>query len=308
MYVRRYSKLEPVAYKEAVDKLYKRDDIPMSYRKFIANKTTGLIEKKSNKKYMTRIFNSYAEAQHYQIKYGGGQIVIIGDDDKTHYSDSPYKLGRAYLLAFKKERELTEGFRYIKEMIYNLMNVKMYEMYKKCLKHKIKIVGIRTDALVTKNTLLYLNKTKGFKFSKELGGVKFETDDTCVDKRMIQEENELCKLPKFNEVQTHKIKDEYDQKEINNVFNAHNRVIVKGMLPGVGKTTAVKKYVENGRNILFVTPFNKLASEIRKDGYDVTTVNLLLGVFGCSDVSEYVKIKQFVWMRSICCLQPSSKS
>ena len=73
------------------------------------------------------------------------------------------------------------------------------------------------------------------------------------------------------------IKDEYDASEMNQIFDNHNRILLKGKYPGVGKSTAVigYKYKDNHK-ILFVTPFNKLAQQTRIKGCDAITMNMLL--------------------------------
>ena len=43
----------------------------MFHKKHIVNKTTGLVEKRENKAHLCRVFNDFAEAQYYQVKYGG---------------------------------------------------------------------------------------------------------------------------------------------------------------------------------------------------------------------------------------------
>lgn len=287
-YVRRYSKLEQVQYKKAVDELYAMEDIPMDNRKYIANKTTGLLEKKRNKRYICKLFATYLEAQHYQIKYGGGDIIVLGDSDlvMSGLIENVKKRGRMYLLIFKKKQTLSNGFRYIKEMIYNKMNVKMFELYKCCIKSNLKVVGVKTDCIIVHNSEEEIEATGYFDFTDKLGCLKYEPGAECVNKLLEQKINNLCALEhvKVNEIT---INDEYSVSEFKNVFDNNNRVLLKGLLPGVGKTTAVKNY--SGRKLLFVTPFNKLASEIKKSGHNVTTVNMLLGVFG--DGQDYKKMK-----------------
>ena len=52
-------------------------------KKFIMNKNLGLIEKKYNKKSITKIYHTMKEAQYYQIKYGG----YIHRVSETTYED-----------------------------------------------------------------------------------------------------------------------------------------------------------------------------------------------------------------------------
>ena len=65
---------------------------------------------------------------------------------------------------------------------------------------------------------------------------------------------------------------EYDIDEMKEISNKNDRIMVIGGTPSVGKTTACKN---SGYKILFVTPYNKLCQEIRKDHFDGVT---LLGI------------------------------
>ena len=89
------------------------------------------------------------------------------------------KRGRIYLLVFKKEQPLSDGFRYIKEMIYNQMNVKMYDLYQKCKNNNLDVVGIRTDAILVNNSESEINQRGCFNFENKLGGLKRTWKDMC---------------------------------------------------------------------------------------------------------------------------------
>ena len=54
--------------------------------------------------------------------------------------------------------------------------------------------------------------------------------------------------------------------------------MILGDLPGVGKSSTVKRY--EGHNIQFMSPYNKLCQELKKDGFVAITLNKLLGFFG----------------------------
>ena len=75
-YFRRPSKLNKTNSDKYIDDLYKMkisDNVheDVEKKKFIMNKNLGLIEKKYNKKSITKIYHTMTEAQYYQIKYGG---------------------------------------------------------------------------------------------------------------------------------------------------------------------------------------------------------------------------------------------
>ena len=62
-------------------------------------------------------------------------------------------------------------------------------------------------------------------------------------------------------------------------------IFVRGSLPGTGKTSACK----NNKNSLFVSSYNKLCQEIRKDGCNAITLNRLLG----QGIDDHMKMKKY---------------
>lgn len=85
----------------------------------------------------------------------------------------------------------------------------------------------------------------------------------------------------------HVIKDEYNTNEILNIMKEKN-LFVKGSLPGVGKTTACK----NNEKVFFVSPYNKLCQELKKDGVDAITLNKLLAI-GVDDNDQIITMKKY---------------
>jgi len=83
------------------------------------------------------------------------------------------------------------------------------------------------------------------------------------------------------------LNNEYDLSEIKQVLQANNRTIICADIPGAGKSTSIKNC---GFELLFVTPYNKLSQELRKDGFDSVTLHNLLGM-GITD-EQNKKAKQ----------------
>ncbi len=205
-----------------------------------------------------------------------GPIVHTSFESKTIYA-----------LVIEKKQRMNEGFRQIKEMIYDLHSIKLYKLYKEVLSKGIKPYGIRTDAILVMNSEKNL-KELGFKFDKnKIGGIKFETGKYQSKDKIHQIMNEPFQIKehKINEIT---IKDEYDTKEINAIYDKYNHVQVLGEFPGTGKTTSVKNY-ESGKK-LFITPFNKLAQTLRQDKHEANTLNKLLGFY--ADGKEYAKMSE----------------
>ena len=120
-------------------------------------------------------------------------------------------------------------------------------------------------------------------FTKDIGGVKYETKKKPINKKIMFFKNDLIDFfqPQVNII---KMKNEYDVNEMKEILQKYDRVMVKGLLPGSGKTTAIKN---SGYDVLFVTPYNKLCQELRKENYDSVTLNKLLNIDICGNYNKY---------------------
>jgi len=272
LYYMRPNKLIDVDFKDDVDKLFKSEKIPMSLRKFISNKTTGLLEKKNNKKSLTKVFGKVDEMLYYQMKYGGSYRILKHETRQN----------KLYLLTFNKQIDLIDGFKHIKDLIYDLQTMKLINLYDKLITNGIKPYGCNTDSIFIKET--YEQVKHLFDFSDKIGCFKFETDKNIkcqkdnIGSRIQQEIKGVPNVP-LPMVEDIKIDDEFDEKETLEIFKQHNKVLCLGTLPGVGKTTAVKNLAKHGQKVLFVTPYNKLCQEHRKDNIDAVTFNKLTNTY-----------------------------
>ena len=100
---------------------------------------------------------------------------ILEDDEEgnvfTKYSDT-YSI-----LNISKSRTLTNGFRYIKELLLLLQNhnYDMYDTYNTLTKHNIEIFSVKSDAFVINKN--HLTKAKKLiTFNNQVGGWRAETD------------------------------------------------------------------------------------------------------------------------------------
>ena len=334
------SKLVPAAFAKAVDELYANESIPMASRKFIANKTMGLLEKRDNlnKKTISKLFTTYAEAQYYAVKYGGevekikfNQRECVENEmllpepviEKSATSlringmewdqfgnldwncndlhtavpapkpkPDPESINAVltnvvYVVKVSKTTTLSNGFRHLKDMIYDTMKIKIMDLYNRAVAGGLFVYGVRTDCILTSATKEEAEAV--FKFDNKLGGVKWETDKDA-DSTVIQQQEitpMTIKLHKINQIH---VANEFDTNEISAHIEKHNRIIIKGTYAGVGKTTAFKKFAaKDNKKVLFVTPYNNLAFEFKKEGCEAVTINRLLGFFG--EDSEYIKVK-----------------
>jgi 5-methylcytosine-specific restriction endonuclease McrA len=288
IYFRRPSNINEVDYSKPIDELY-ATDLSTEHKKFIVNKTTGLLEKFVNNRSITRLFKSFSEAQFYQIKYGGKIQVISGSHfTEEEFSDEEIADGyigkrrvcnnsdNMYLLTIERKKQLTESFKYIKEMIYNLMDLEMYKRYNLLTSKGIIPLGIHVDSIII--PISNIKKLKKFiDFKDVIGGYKLELNKKLIEKPIVQGQHILQNV-NIRKVQTVNIIDEYDDNEFKQLFDNNNRTMILGALPGVGKSSAVKRFANH--NTLFISPYNKLCQELKKDGFVAITLNKLLGFFG----------------------------
>ena len=170
------------------------------------------------------------------------------------------------------KKDLDETFNPIKDLIYDIQLLKLWQLYKQLHDNNITVYGIKTYCLLVNEDVNTLSKF--FKFDSVIGGVKFESCNKPINRKICMFDNDLIEF-KQPEVNIIKLKDEYDVNEMKETLQKNNHVMVNGELPGTGKTTAVKN---SGYKVLFVTPYNKLCQELRKEGYDSVTLNKLLNV------------------------------
>ena len=267
-------------------------------KKFIVNKNLGLIEKKKNKKSVCKAFKYPSEVLYYKEKFPNGQIYSINeyesiereeidllDINPTPVTSIKRKVkDTLYILSVSKEENLINGFLPIKELIYDIRDLKNFNTFKKLIEAKIKVLGIKTDSLMIADSPKNVETVKElFDFSDKIGNHKLERNKYLLDSEIKCSKNKLPKVTKVD-IREHSVNNEYNSEEILSIMNNKN-VFVKGILPGVGKTTACK----NREKSLFVSPYNKLCQDLRKSGYDAITLNKLLG----HGVDEHLRFKQF---------------
>ena len=289
LYYRRPSKLATANSQKYIDNLYKSkisDDEAedIDKKKFIVNKNLGLLEKKNNSASITKIYQTLAEAQYYQIKYGGNIFKVTDQnfeeveptEEETNEGvicKAKQTVGRKiYVLVNSVKKELEESFNPIKDLIYDVQLLKLWKLYKQAQDNNIIVYGIKTDCLLVREDKNILDKI--FKFSKCIGGVKFEQHKRPINKKICMFNNDLIHF-KQPEVNIIRLSDEYNVNEMQEKLQQYDRVLINGLLPGSGKTTGAKN---SGYKLEFVTPYNKLCQELRKEKFESVTLNKLLNI------------------------------
>eukprot|EP00466_Bigelowiella_natans_P002722 jgi/Bigna1/130373/aug1.11_g5081 len=222
LYYIRPSNVAAVKFSKAVDKLCKTELGTINANKFICNKITGQLEKKYNHKSVCKIYKNLNEANHYK-KLCGGEINPISDD--------------LFLLVRTTKKLVRETFKPIKDMIYDLVSIKMFNLYNKCLSVGLHPIAIKTDCIIVRDKV---DKIKPyFDFNKDIGGVKLEEKTKVMGQYFIPLENEVVE-PKTININKIDIVNEWNTEEITNVFDKYDRTLVNALLPGSGKSYSVK--------------------------------------------------------------------
>ena len=142
---------------------------------------------------------------------------------------------------------------------------------------KIKVFGIKTDSIMIADTPKNVKIVReAFDLSDKIGNYKIEKNKFLINSEIKCHDNELPKIDSIN-VREYDINNEYDNQELLSIMKDKN-IFVKGILPGVGKTSPCKNY----KNSLFVSPYNKLCQ-------DAITLNKLLGQV----IDEHMKFKKY---------------
>jgi len=278
----RPSKLVPINAKKMIDDVYSIDDIPKKLLKHIPNITLGMCEKKCNKKSITKFFYTYDEALHYQSIYGG-KIHIFDNtsvDRKQIKDEDNFELKIIYCLIISREEKLIDGFQPIKDYVYCQLRLFLHQYYIKLVNAGIDVYGISTDSF--RINVNDLSEIPSFiKFTEKIGDFKFEECKPLRGHELTKIINKEFNFINYNQ-KTLDLKNEYNKYEIVDTLLKNNRTIVKGLYPGVGKTTSIMNISKsdhiNDSDILFISPFNRLCQELQSEGKTAITLNMLLNI------------------------------
>jgi hypothetical protein len=287
------SNIEEVDFKTPVQEVYK-SNIDDELKKSVVNVATGLLEKKYNKKHITKAFNDINDAIHYKTKYDGKFIPLykykygmkydyFDNCDMIDY-DNIEEVDKLFLVNIYKKERLENGFNAIKDMIYSKQKLKMYLLYKKVKSLGLKPIGIKTDCLLYTGDKSIIRKN--FNLNNDIGNFKIEENKSIIDIEIKVNDNELINIPDFEKPNVMTVKNEYDTEEINKIINGNNCLLFKGVYPGVGKSTACKNY---DKNLLIIFPCNPQCKVAMKEGYNAITFNRLFGLYGADQEMKNMK-------------------
>jgi len=128
-------------------------------KKLIANVNFGLLEKSNNKVQKSKIYETHDEAKYYQEQFGGRinilykYIETFEIDDHDVGTDNP-PLNRVlkesdkkyYVLNVSDKACLKNGFRYMKELLLQFHNFKMFTDHNILKNNNINVITVKSDA------------------------------------------------------------------------------------------------------------------------------------------------------------------
>ena len=283
----RVSKLKENIADGVIKKIYEDDTLTDKMKKDLFNHLIGNYNKKSNKNTFSCMSNNEEECNAVIEKYGGRKI--------------PLKLkGQPMFLNYvEKETELSDGFKLISMLIYDISHKKLFQLKESLENESITVYGANTDCLYIEKDF---SKLKQFK-SKNIELFEFKDKNTYealgklkIDTKSLPERNIVQMRHLYNyyesvpEVQKKeiKLKNEWDCNEINYCISNNNRLIIKADIAGAGKTFSFINYAkQSNKKMLFVCPWNSLKFDLIGKGMDAITLDNLKGLrFNGEDTSE----------------------
>ena len=311
--VKHPSIIKKVRYKDLVEELWKTpisDDTEEDsvLKKTIANCNYGMLEKQINRTQKSKIFDTYEDAKFFQLKYGGDITFIKQYEERSEwraespldegvegapmiYTNEMVPTGRSlFILNLSAEASLTNGFRYVKELLMQRHNFYLNRSYELLTNNGVDVYTVKTDAFTIRQTQLEtamellnwedgignwrLNRTEDIKFPIE-------------QSLMALKENRLAQIHEHTTQNIElAIEEEYNTDKLRGYIEEHKRMMIRAEYGGCGKSYTCKSMETRGHKVLFVCPTNKLANNYKEDG---CTINKFFGI----GLTEDTKMAKF---------------
>ena len=194
------------------------------------------------------------------------------------------------------------GFRYIKELLLQHHNFKMYDTYETLKANGVRVYSVKSDAFTIHSD--DVDKVAGYTFCKrhvggcldvgsEIGQWKVEDNKAVIfskDEYKFKF-NTLIKVPKLKN-ENIPIDDEWDTQSIcERIIKVNEPVIIKAKYAGSGKSYIGEYFAQMNKNVLFVMPNNRQLQEKLCDGLEATTFNKFFSI--AVDDEEKGKMPKF---------------
>ena len=285
------SYIHKVNYKSIVDELWETplgtdEEDDKQIKKKIANINFGMLEKSNNTAQRSVIFNSLKEACHYQRKHGGRIYAL---DEERHEEEQIHKGNTYYVLNTTDRQTLVNGYRYIKQLLLDYHNFAMYEAYNKLIAKGVKVYSVKSDSFTIHQDDLSKVKPNPNHFIKSYreGILNFETGigNWRVSTSRINfptekykfKYNKLIPIP-LQENEALDVIDEWDTEAVCKQIIPNSPCMIRGKLPGTGKSYIAEHFSKLGYKVVFVVPTNQLLQEKLKKGLEATTFNKFFAI------------------------------
>ena len=194
-----------------------------------------------------------------------------------------------YVLVIKAEKQLRNGFRYIKELLLQSHNFKLMQAYDALAEANVKVTSVKTDCFTIPakdeakaRELLTFDQGIGTWRVSKTQGIVFPFENLALS----QLDDVEIKHLETNQLT---VNDEWDVNELCDHFEQNKRVMVRAEFAGCGKSHACRAMEQRGHNVLFVCPTNKLAQNNLENG---VTLNTFFGI-GLTEDGGLQKISKF---------------
>ena len=170
-------------------------------------------------------------------------------------------------------KTLMNGYRFIKELILQ-HNFDMNEAYETLMRDGVKVYSVKTDAFVIDKCNLGQAK-EVLKFGSEIGDWRWSDKFNFPSKAFSKQPSILCDITEYQNM-TGEVTDEWNTDEIidEHIFN-NKRLMIRGDVPGTGKSYICQHLQDRNYKVLFVVPTNNLKQEC---GAEAMTVNKFFGI------------------------------
>ncbi len=180
---------------------------------------------------------------------------------KFVHQGSPY-----FILVLKAEKQLRNGFRYVKELLMQGHNFKLMQAYDALTEAGVKMYSVKTDCF----TILAECEAKArevLTFDQGIGSWRVSKTEDIMFPYETLTPAELDEI-EFKHLSTQQlaVNNEWNTDEMCDHFEKYRRVMVRADFAGCDKSYACKAMETRGHKVLFVCPTNKLAQNNLDNG------------------------------------------
>ena len=253
-----------------IKEVFDDETLTETMKKNIVNHCIGRFHKSYNKNTFSCASNNIEEANKVKQTHGG-HIIPLED-------------AGIYLNYVEMKTEITDGFKLLSHMIYDIAHKRLFNLKKKVESYDLRVVKCNTDCLwIAKDSEkfdLFYNDNKDLFDVSAIGKLKIEEKialgGKCLAvKRFIDVYQPVAKQYKKEVI----VKDEWDREEMKHILDNNKNLVIKADIAGAGKTNAFVHYCkENKISALFICPWNSLCFNLKSKGNDALTLDKVVGL------------------------------